>query len=325
VTTGIALFSGGLDSILAVKIIEQQNIKVKAVSFITPFFGPETAQKYIRHTDADLHVIDITEKHFEMLKSPPHGYGKNMNPCIDCHALMFRCAGEMMEELNADFIFSGEVLGERPMSQNRNSLQTVAKASGFKDFILRPLSARLLPLTQPEEEGLIDKSKLLDIKGRSRKPQIALAKALGITDYPEPAGGCKLTDPAFSKRLKHLLQHNKNTTRQDLELLSTGRHFFTEDNKKIIVGRDEKDNNRIESLCSENDILLTLGDIPGPTVIIPGGADVKTLEFAAALCCTYGDTSPGSEVPVIVIKDKIETKKIVTRGISKEKTKNLIL
>ncbi len=324
-TTGIALFSGGLDSILAVKVIEQQNIKVEAVSFVSPFFGPETAQKYIRQTGANLHIVDITEKHFEMLKDPPHGYGKNMNPCIDCHALMFNIAGEMMKELKADFIFSGEVLGERPMSQNRNSLHVVAKESGFKDQILRPLSALLLPPTKPEEEGLVDKSMLLDIKGRSRKPQIALANKFGITDYPEPAGGCKLTDPAFSKRLKHLLDHNPNAGRKDLELLSAGRHFFTEDQVKIIVGRDEKDNNKIESLSGKNDILLTVDDIPGPTVIIPGGANNKTLEFAAAICSAYSDTSPGNKIAVTIFKNKKEIKKILTCGITKEEVKALII
>lgn len=324
-TTGIALFSGGLDSILAVKVIEQQNIKVEAISFVTPFFGPETAQKSIRHTKATLHIIDITEKHFEMLKNPPHGYGKNMNPCIDCHALMFKCAGEMMEELEADFIFSGEVLGERPMSQNRNSLQIVAKDSGLKDQILRPLSARLLAPTEPELLGLIDVSKLPEIKGRSRKPQIALAKEFGITDYPEPAGGCKLTDPAFSKKLKHLLEHKKDVKRKDLELLSTGRHFFTKDQVKIIVGRDEKDNNKIEALCGKDDILLTTEDIPGPTVIVPGGADKNTLEFAASICAAYSDTKPEEKASVTVLNDKKVINKITTCGIAKEKVKGLLL
>ena len=324
-TTGIALFSGGLDSILAIKVLEQQNIKIEAISFVTPFFGPETAQKSIKNTNAKLHIVDITEKHFEMLKNPPHGYGKNMNPCIDCHALMFKCAGEMMKELKADFIFSGEVLGERPMSQNRNSLQVVAKESGLKDQILRPLSARLLPPTKPEELGLVDTSKLPEIKGRSRKPQIALAKELGITDYPEPAGGCKLTDPAFSKRLKHLLEHKKDVERKDLELLSAGRHFFTEDQVKIIVGRDEKDNNRIEELCSKDDILLTIDDIPGPTVIVPKGIDENTLEFAADICVAYSNTKPEEKASVSVLNENKVIKKIVTRGIAKEKVKGLIL
>ena len=324
-TTGIALFSGGLDSILAIKVLEQQGIKVEAISFITPFFGAETAQKSIRHTNARLHILDITERHFEMLKNPPHGYGKNMNPCIDCHALMFKCAGEMMTELKADFIFSGEVLGERPMSQNRNSLQVVAKDSGLKDQLLRPLSARLLPPTAPEKQGLVDVSKLPEIKGRSRKSQIALAKALGITDYPEPAGGCKLTDPAFSKRLKHLLEHKKNVERKDLELLSTGRHFFTEDQVKIIVGRDEKDNNRIEELCGKDDILLTLENRPGPIVIVPKEIDENTLEFAAAICIAYSNTKPDEKASVSVLNDNQLIKKIEACGIAKEKVKRLIL
>jgi len=325
VTTGIALFSGGLDSILAVKVIEQQNIKVEAITFVTPFFGPEIAQRSIKDTNATLHIVDISERHFEMLKNPPHGYGKNMNPCIDCHALMFKCAGEMMKELNADFIFSGEVLGERPMSQNRNSLQIVSKYSGIKDHILRPLSARLLPQTEPEIQGLVDVSKLPEIKGRSRKPQIALAKEFGITDYPEPAGGCKLTDAAYSKKLKHLLEHKKNVERKDLELLSTGRHFFTKNQVKIIVGRDEKDNNKIEALCGKDDILLTIEDIPGPTVIVPGGADNNSLEFAASICVSYSDTKPEEKASVSVLSDMKVISKIGACGIAKEKVKELIL
>jgi tRNA U34 2-thiouridine synthase MnmA/TrmU len=260
-----------------------------------------------------------------MLKNPPHGYGKNMNPCIDCHALMFKCAGEMMTELKADFVFSGEVLGERPMSQNRNSLQIVAKDSGLKDQILRPLSARLLPPTEPEKLGLVDTSKLPEIKGRSRKPQIALAKKLGITDYPEPAGGCKLTDSAFSKRLKHLLEHKMDIERKDLELLSIGRHLFTKNQVKIIVGRDEKDNNRIEELCNEDDILLTIDDTPGPTVIVPKEIDKNTLEFAATICVAYSNTKPEEKGSVSVLNDNKIIKKIVTCGIAKEKVKELIL
>jgi len=324
-TTAIALFSGGLDSILAVKLIEQQNITVKAIAFITPFFGPETAQRYIRYTNADLHIADITEHYFEMLKNPPHGYGKNMNPCIDCHALMFRCAGERMKAFGADFIFSGEVLGERPMSQNRNSLETVAKGSGFKDRILRPLSALLLPPTQAESDGRVDRSRLLNIQGRSRKPQIALAEKLGISDYPEPAGGCKLTDPAFSKRLKHLLANKKNVCRNDLELLSAGRHFFTEDRTRIIVGRDEKDNRRITALCGTEDILMTLADIPGPTVIIPGGTDHKNLALAAAICFSYSNAVSKDKAAVIVSKGNREVQRIMTGGIPRNQIRRLMV
>lgn len=324
-TTGIALFSGGLDSILAVKIIEQQNIKVEAVAFVTPFFGPQTARKYIRHTHANLHIVDITERHFEMVKNPPRGYGKNMNPCIDCHALMFACAGEMMETFGADFIFSGEVLGERPMSQNRNSLQTVAKDSGFRDQILRPLSALLLPPTQAETDGRVDRSRLLDIQGRSRKPQIALARELGISDYPEPAGGCKLTDPAFSRRLKQLLATKKDAGRKDLELLSAGRHFFTENGIRIIVGRDEKDNRRINALCEDTDILVTLADIPGPAVMIPGGAGKEDLELAAAICFSYSNASGKDPAPVIVSKGSKEVQRITTSGISRDRIRHLMV
>ena len=238
--TGIGLFSGGLDSILAVRLLQHQNIHIEAVSFVTPFFVPEQAKKSVEQLGVPLHIIDISEKHIEMLKNPKHGYGRNMNPCIDCHTLMFNQAGKLMKKRGANFLFSGEVLGERPMSQNKNSLKIVARESGFEEFIIRPLSARLLPVTKPEKEGVVDREKLLDIQGRSRKRQIELIKQFGIAYYPEPAGGCKLTDLAFSNRLKDLLKNNEKMLKRDLELLSVGRHLRINSNVKIIVGKNKK-------------------------------------------------------------------------------------
>jgi tRNA U34 2-thiouridine synthase MnmA/TrmU len=200
-STGVGLLSGGLDSILAICVLREQNIRIEAVAFITPFFGPGNAQKAVKMLNVPLHVVDITDVHLQMLKKPKHGYGSGMNPCIDCHALMFREAGKLMQQWGADFLFSGEVLGERPMSQNKQSLRVVARDSGFEEYIIRPLSAKLLPITKPEHEGKVDRERLLDIQGRSRKRQMELAKQYGITEYPEPAGGCRLTEPNFSKRL----------------------------------------------------------------------------------------------------------------------------
>ena len=191
-TIGIGLFSGGLDSILAVRVLQEQNIHIEAVTFVTPFFGAEKAREAAARLSVSLHILDITEKHFEMLKNPRYGYGKNMNPCIDCHGLMFNQAGELMQKMGGHFLFSGEVLGERPMSQNKNSLNSVANLSGFANYILRPLSALLRPETKPEREGLVDRSMLLDIRGRSRKPQIELAARYGIIQYPEPQGAASL-------------------------------------------------------------------------------------------------------------------------------------
>jgi len=298
---GIGLFSGGLDSILAVRVLQEQDMHVEGVAFVTPFFGAEKALPAAAQLGIALHVRDITEEHFAMLQNPRYGYGKNMNPCIDCHGLMFRLAGELMERLGGHFLFSGEVLGERPMSQNKNSLNAVANLSGRAGCILRPLSARLLPETKPEREGLVDRSRLLAIRGRSRKPQIELAKKYGITGYPEPAGGCRLTYPDYSNRLKELMKHTADITRQDLELLNCGRHLRLPGGVKIIAGRNQEENECIESLCTPEDILLTTPDIPGPVVIIPRGTgDEQTVLLAAAVCVRYSDAGPGRQGAVSV-------------------------
>ncbi|GAJ20070.1 unnamed protein product, partial [marine sediment metagenome] len=206
------------DSILAVKLIQEQGIEVKGVNFKTPFFGLDKTFAAIKNLDMDLKNIDITQEILEVLRNPRHGFGKNLNPCIDCHALMFKKAGEYMTEIGASFILSGEVLGERPMSQNRNSLNIIERESGFEGRILRPLSALLLAETIPEKEGLVNRNKLLNISGRSRKRQMELAAKMGIRDYPSPAGGCKLTEPAFSKKLRDLFTQ-KSFSLEEIELL----------------------------------------------------------------------------------------------------------
>lgn len=301
--TGIGLFSGGLDSILAVRVLQEQGIRVEAVCFITPFFGPEKAQAASRQLDVPLHVLDITEPHFEMLKKPRYGYGRYMNPCIDCHGLMFRQAGLLMEKTGARFLFSGEVLGERPMSQNKNSLRSVEKLSGCQGYILRPLSALLLPETVPEREGLVDRNRLLAVHGRSRKPQIELARRFGITSYPEPAGGCRLTEPGFSNRLRELMAHAPDISRRDLELLAIGRHLRLPDGAKIIVGRNEKENEALEAYAAAGDTLLSIRDIPGPTVLLPGAADERTVGLAASICVRYSDVPEGTAGEVCVYRD----------------------
>jgi hypothetical protein len=210
-----------------------------------------------------------------------------MNPCIDCHAMMFREAAKLLQRLGHGFLFSGEVLGERPMSQNRQSLETVAKASGSPDMILRPLSAKLLDPTKPEREGMVDRGLLLDLQGRSRKPQLALAKQWGIARFPNPGGGCLLTDPPFSRRLRDLLGHHRDITRTDLELLNIGRHLRVRPDLKIIAGRDEKDNQRLMALVRDTDALLSLVDVPGPTVLMPGNAADDDLLLGARVCVSF--------------------------------------
>src|SRR3989338_780967 len=197
----LCLLSGGLDSQLAVCVLKNQGIEVTGISFTSPFFGSKNAEKAAAAMNIELIVKDITSEHLPLVKNPPHGYGKCMNPCIDCHALMVKKAGEIALAQKFDIIATGEVIGERPMSQNLNSLGVVANDSGFKGVLLRPLSAKLLPPTKPEIDGLVSREKLLALSGRSRRPQMKLANEFGLKSYVQPAGGCLLTDPEFSKKL----------------------------------------------------------------------------------------------------------------------------
>ncbi len=261
----VALFSGGLDSILAIKLIENQGIEVIGINFRTPFFGME--QSLIQNNSIQLNIIDITDEYMEILKNPTHGYGKNINPCIDCHTFMFKKAGEFMSKINASFIISGEVLGERPMSQNKASLRLIEKESGYSGLILRPLSALLLEETIPEKTGVVNRSQLLNISGRSRKRQIELASQMGIVNYPSPAGGCKLTEPGFSNRLKDLFTQDKYSLR-DIELLKIGRHFRMDKNTKLVVGRNKSENNQIEQYFHNGDVLLKARNVKGPISLL---------------------------------------------------------
>jgi len=299
-TRAISLFSGGLDSILAVKILQDQQIDVVGLSFETPFFDAGKARAAARAIDLPLVVMNITDEHLAMLRAPRYGYGRNMNPCLDCHALMLKIAGVRLEAMNAAFIATGEVLGQRPMSQNKQSLYVVAKHSGFLPRVLRPLSARLLPETEPEQRGLVDRARLLDIEGRSRKRQMALAEHYGITRYPAPAGGCLLTDPMFSKRLRELFAHRPDASVREIELLKHGRHFRLPGGERVVVGRHQRDNLAIERLQAEEegDCFLKMDAFPGPSVLIPRGGGEEACRRAAALCVLYGDAPRG--VPVRV-------------------------
>ena len=283
---------------LAVKVIQHQGIEVIGITFETPFFSADKAVAAARRTSVELLVFDITQEHLMMLRAPRHGYGRNMNPCIDCHALMLKVAGDKMQALGASFLITGEVLGQRPMSQTGQSLQVVAKQSGYPGYILRPLSAKLLPETIPEKEGWVNRDSLLDIQGRGRKRQMELAEHFGINEYSNPAGGCLLTDPIFSRRLKDLFKYHSNFEIRDIELLKSGRHLRLSDHTKIIVGKNEKDNIAIEKLQKSQDIALNARDYPGPIVLIPGGGDPADLEMAASICARYSDAAkePGATI-----------------------------
>ncbi|MDL2269032.1 tRNA 4-thiouridine(8) synthase ThiI [Desulfosarcina sp. OttesenSCG-928-A07] len=302
---GLGLCSGGLDSILSALVLRDQGLNVHWVAFETPFFSAANAKKAARQTGISLRVENITDVYMEMLRSPSVRYGKNMNPCMDCHALMFRLAGEIMRKNGFHFLFSGEVLGQRPMSQNRTSLRYVEKQSGFDGYILRPLSAKCLPETLAEQNGWVNREKLLDISGRSRKPQMELARHYGITDFPAPAGGCLLTDKMFSQRLRDLLAHQADADaaipERTLHLLKFGRHLRLDTRTKIIVGRTQKDNEMIQqNVDLKQDQVLKVKNYPGPLVVIPGKADDAIQELAARICAGYSKAPENMPVTVSV-------------------------
>jgi tRNA-specific 2-thiouridylase len=303
----IGLLSGGLDSMLAVELLRRQGVKVTAVIFQTPFFGSTKGVTAATQLDVPYRVEDITVDHLVMVKDPHFGYGKNMNPCIDCHAMMFAKAGEIMEELGAQFLFSGEVLGQRPMSQNIKALKLVEKASGYQDFILRPLSAKLLPETDPEKNGLVDRKQLMDIQGRSRKRQIQMAQDWGFSEFAAPGGGCLLTDPGFSVRLDELFDATPSADPVDVEKLKLGRHFRLAGGSKAVVGRHHQDNEDMKPLIREGDILLKQNDAPGPLTVLDPDASEEDIAAAAALTARYTKMgASGAKVPILVIKSEGE-------------------
>jgi tRNA-specific 2-thiouridylase len=294
----LGLLSGGLDSMLAATVLRQQGIEVAGVVFVTPFFGAARARESAAHLGLPLVEQDITEAYYPLLVSPPRGFGSQHNPCIDCHILMLRQAAALMEAQGFDFVFTGEVLGQRPMSQHRGALNLVARESGCPELVLRPLSAKLLTPTRPELEGWVDRERLLDISGRGRKRQMELASHYGITNYPSPAGGCLLTDPGYAARLKELLTHIPKPSRRDLELLKWGRHFRLPGGVKVVVGRTHKENEAISRLLASGDLVLRVQGFPGPLVLVPGAFNLEGMAEAALLAASYSDAPEGREVTV---------------------------
>jgi len=319
----IALFSGGLDSLLAVELIRRQGIDVLCLTLTTPFFNARKAQNTIRQINLPHVIEDISVEHLEMLKSPRYGYGKNLNPCIDCHTLMLKIAGRKMKETGSDFIITGEVLGQRPMSQNKQSLRLVAKNSGYPDYILRPLSARLLDPIKAEKEHLVDRTRLLSIQGRGRKDQIKLAADFNILKYDPPAGGCLLTEPTFSRRLRDLLSYQDTRNIRDYELLKYGRHFRVNENLKIIVGRNNADNEALRQLAVSDDLVLNMSKFPGPLVLVPF-ADPTVKQIAASLCVRYSDAPDNVEAEVACTFQGI-SEEIVSQAAKKEDCAKWIL
>ena len=284
--------SGGLDSQLAVRVLERAGAAVEGVVFVSPFFGSAGAEKAAAALGVPLHIVDFTAEEIALVENPPHGFGGAMNPCIDCHAAMIRRAGEMMAEFGFDFVSTGEVQGQRPMSQNKQSLGVVEKCSGLKGRLVRPLSAKLLEPTIPELEDKLDRESLLDISGRSRDRQIALAAEFGIVDYPSPAGGCKLTEEGFCRKLKDLQEHEGLGNRRLVELLSVGRRFRLPDGSSVILGRDSGENAVLGAEAGE---VITFSDRPGPTALVPVVKSEADLEMARAIVRAWSRGGAGRE------------------------------
>lgn len=313
----LSLFSGGLDSILATRLVMSQSIEVVAVQFVTPFFNYHILNDIDGHRESihrsygiNVEVVDISGDYLEMMRNPAHGFGKNFNPCIDCKIHMLSRAKEMLTEYGARFLITGEVLGQRPMSQRRDTLNVIERDSGSKSILLRPLSAKLMLETEAERKGWVDRDKLLDFSGRGRSRQIALAKKYGITDYPAPAGGCVLADPILSRRISQLYSEESilqpaeiNTT--DVRLLLVGRQFVFPGGGWLILGRDERDNDKLEGLAEADDALLWMEERPGPAALLRRAANwygeqkelEKDLQLAASLVVRYGKKIDGIRPP----------------------------
>lgn len=304
----LSLFSGGLDSILATRVVMAQGVEVTAVKFVSPFFNYDVLsdiEGYTRKVQKlygiDVLVEDISEGYLEMLRNPTYGYGKNFNPCVDCKIFMVSRAREMLAEHGASFLISGEVLGQRPMSQRRDTLNVITRDSDSRSLLLRPLCAKLMTPTLAEEEGWVDREKLLNFSGRGRSRQIALAKEFGITDFPAPAGGCILADPILSRRIRNFYDDNfvvkyADMTVTDILLLLVGRQFLLPGGGWLMLGRDERDNTKLASLAEDGDAVLSMEDRPGPIALLRRAGSCyqdeverrKDLQYAAQLVVRYG-------------------------------------
>jgi len=293
--SAVALLSGGLDSMLAVKMMVEQGVELTAVNFTSPFCNCSSrhagcgnqARRAAETFGVPIRVVAKGMDYLKVVEKPLHGYGRGMNPCIDCRIYMLRKVSGMMEELGASFVVTGEVLGQRPMSQHRQAIEIIDKESGLAGRILRPLSAHHFPPTQPEVEGIVDRARLLSISGRSRKEQIALAEHLGVRDYPCPAGGCLLTDPEVATRLRDLFAHVPGYTQRDLVLLTIGRHFRLSPSLRVVLGRTREENERLLALAAAGDALFMPEDFRGPTALTAGEVDPAAEKMIGEMITAY--------------------------------------
>lgn len=315
---GFSLLSGGLDSQLAVCVLREAGAEPVGLVFESPFFSADAARRAAGALGVALEIVDFTERIVSLLESPPHGFGGAMNPCIDCHAAMIERAGEMMRERGWDFVATGEVLNQRPMSQNRQSLGTVAKSSGVGDRLVRPLCAQLLEPSAPEREGLIDRSKLLGLSGRRREPQFELAKRFGVRDYPSPAGGCKLTEKGFGNRLRDLMEHEGLGDLRLVRMLNIARRFRLPGGTGVVLGRDAGENRALAAAFAPGFTLLEPVSAVGPAALLPECKSREDLELSARIVSAWSgrrrDGGPAGADAVVRVRDSSGTREISVPG-----------
>jgi len=304
----VVLLSGGLDSMLAVRMLQEQGVEVEALNFRTVFTCcQDDAGRAARQLGLRLTVVGQDDEYLDLVRRPQHGYGRGANPCVDCRIYMFQRARQLMDELGACCVASGEVIGQRPMSQKRRDLLLIARQSGLEGRLLRPLSAKLLPPTQPEQAGLIDRRRLGAISGRGRKELIALARSFGIDEIPSPSTGCALTETQFSTKVFDLLAADPRAQRWDFELLKVGRHYRLDATTKIIVGRNAQENALLDRLFEAPESRATLRIVAerfkGPTALVVGAADDEAVTFACARLLRYGRFEPPDE-PIVRIDNR---------------------
>jgi hypothetical protein len=324
----VCLLSGGLDSSLALKVVKDQGIEVIAVHCKGPFGGctevrDSAAAAVAEALDVRLIVVALEEDYLDIVRSPRYGYGSNINPCIDCHIYFLKQAGRVMEQEGASFVITGEVVGQRPMSQRMDTLRRIEKASGLAGLILRPLSAKLLDETIPEAKGWVRREDMLAISGRSRREQLRLASEMGLTGFSAPAGGCLLTDPQFAGRVRDLIAHG-SLNLHEAGLLRVGRHLRLPLGSKLVVGRNQSENDDLAGRARAGDFLLLTEDCPGPTAILAGEARDRELELAAAVVARYSDGKLGERVTVRALSQGID-RIIAVAPLDPESTRKLVV
>lgn len=321
----LALLSGGLDSMLATKLVLDQGVDVVAVYFVLPVVAEKEdyAGKTAKRFGISLIRVEAGEEFIDVIRNPKYGYGSGINPCIDCRIYMLRGAKKLAQEIEAQFIVTGDVLGERPMSQYRKALMLEEKEAGLENLILRPLSAKLLPETIPEREGWVDRNKLLAISGKSRKPQIALAEKFGLQDeYPSPSGGCLLTNKEFASKVRDLFVHKEKATTQDVLLLRIGRHFRFA-SFKIIVGRNEEENKLLLELKNPEDYAFEVPGCGSPITILEGSKSREAIELAAKLTARYSDAGADKREVLVEYWNGERKKSIIVSPLDEDEVEDL--